>query len=107
MFFSPVSVLRVWIFGLLSIALIGLSAYLFTRWYDELPRERVVVVDRGSEVTREVRPLRGPVDRVVAWRPGIDQTTALLAGASLLLAWSLLGHWVNPRLFRPGASDKP
>ncbi|MGE0761122.1 MAG: hypothetical protein AB7O38_29180, partial [Pirellulaceae bacterium] len=70
MLFSPAAVLRMWLCGFLSLAIPVLAGYLLVRWYDDLPREKRLIVQRGSETSTETRTLASPIARISAWRPG-------------------------------------
>ncbi len=95
-----------WPYGFLAIAVIVGGVYLTCRWYDRLPYTTIVVRDTEDGLITENRRLNTFVGRVSAWRPGWDGTTAMLAGALLLLAWSGVGGWIYPKVFcRAGRFD--
>ncbi len=104
--FSPASILTTWLHGILAIAVLAGGVYLTYCWYDRLPDTTIVVrVTEDGSIT-ESRRLNTFVDRVRAWRPGWDETTAMLAGAVLLVAWSSAGGWIYPKVFcRAGSFD--
>ncbi len=93
----------IWFRGLLALALLGGGVYLIDRWHDGLPRERVSAGPAGTE---ERVPLASFSERLGAWRPGWDWTTAYLAGALGGLAYSFGGgRFVTLRLRKPGADE--
>jgi len=118
--FMPFNILGIWFRGLLSIAILAGSGYLFYRWYDEshvviqAPNivKRVVTPDDvrpGEEpkpIAVEVAP---PARRVFRFEPGLNRPTYLLAAGLSLLAWATLGRWighgVRMLMLRPGASS--
>src|SRR5688572_8890369 len=102
MFFN---VLGTWLRGLLSIAVLVVGVILAMEWVDALPRE-IPVTDADTGVTT-VQPLTRFGDRVQAWSPGADGATALLAGAILLLLWTVAGRFVSPILWRKGGGKRP
>lgn len=104
MVFNP---LGTWLRGLLALAAIGSAVYLLTRWADRLPRELPVEVRSGDRTAVELRPLTGFGERVAAWRPGWDATTAALAGALALGLWSVGGSLVTPKLWLRRGADEP
>ena len=106
MMFTPASVLRLWLCGLLSLAVLAGGVYLLSRWYDDLPRERVLAVN-DVDGTARVRPLTTFGERVSAWRPGWNRETAWLTGAAAVLGWTFLGRSISPRLWRRRGTDEP
>jgi pimeloyl-ACP methyl ester carboxylesterase len=103
MFFSPVSVLGMWFRGLLAIAILAGGMYLIYRWQDELPRSEIVFADREQRV----RELPTFIDRLSAWRPDWNRSTAELAAGVCLLAWALIGSRIYPRALRASGADEP
>ncbi len=104
MVFSP---LGIWLRGLLALIAIGSSAYLLSQWADRLPREQLVEVRDGDRVVIEIRPLPHLRERVGAWSPSWDVTTAVLAGGLVLAVWSFGGCLVTPKLWLRRGIDEP
>ena len=104
MIFGPFGL---WLRGLVALLAIGSAIYFLARWVDRLPREQVVETRPGDPTSREPRPLTGFGERVVAWGPGWDWTTAALAGGLALSAWSLGGCLVTPKLWLRRGKDEP
>jgi pimeloyl-ACP methyl ester carboxylesterase len=104
MVFNP---LGTWLRGLLALAAIGSAVYLVIRWADRLPREQPVEVRNGERTEVELRPLTGFGERVGAWQPGWDATTAALAGGLALALWSVGGSLVTPKLWLRRGADEP
>ena len=78
--FSPVSILLMWLRGLLSIAVLAGGIYLICCWYDRLPEATVVVRYTEDGTVTKTRIPATFFQRVRSWRPGGDATTAFLAG---------------------------
>jgi pimeloyl-ACP methyl ester carboxylesterase len=112
--FLPSAIFGMWFRGLLAIAILGGSVYLFSRWARELPdpsAPRVSEVDRdGMNRQSDTLPLERASfgERVAAWKPGWDRLTAFLAGAVALALIGTLGRFITtPLLFRRSGSDEP
>lgn len=103
---NPFAIVGMWLRGLLSLAVVGLAVFSLVYWYNDLPAQETVPVQRGEEVVYESRPL-GPGERIAAWRPGLDLPTALLAGGLLLTLFTFAGRFFSPLLFRPRGKDEP
>lgn len=101
------SLLATWLRGLLALVAIGSATYLLVHWVNHLPREQLVEVRHGDQTFVESRPLNGFGERVAAWRPGWDWTTAALAGALALSLWSVGGCFVTPKLWLRRGDDEP
>jgi hypothetical protein len=89
----PFNILGIWFRGLLAVAVLAGGVYLASRWYGELPAEIAVREDR-PDGPREVRISVGAWNRITAWRPGLDTSTAMLAGAVVLLLGAAAGRWI-------------
>jgi len=105
--FSPVSILLMWLRGLLSIAVLAGGIYLICCWYDRLPEATVVVRYTEDGTVTKTRIPATFFQRVRSWRPGGDATTALLAGGLFLLGLSSAGGWIYPRVFCRAGSFHP
>lgn len=99
--------LRVLLLGLFTFAVLGFGTYFLYRWADRLPREQVVAVPDGPETRYETRPLDGFGERLGAWQPGADATTAFLAAGALMVAFTFAGRFVSPRLWLRRGEDEP
>jgi pimeloyl-ACP methyl ester carboxylesterase len=86
-----------------------------SRWYRDLPTHEVVAerdpTAPPDPAAPDGRPDRrralAPAERIAAWRPGPDRTTAALAGGVLLLLGTTGGRWVSSRtLARPGGGER-
>lgn len=112
--FLPSAILGMWFRGLIAVAILGGSVYLFARWARELPEPVAPVVSESdprqipvqSELPRRSAASFG--ERLSHWRPGWDRPTAFLSGALLLAIVGTLGRFVtSPLLFRRLGSDEP
>ena len=107
MLFMPFQILGVWLRGLVTLAMIGVGAYLLVYWYDH---REVVVVDLPTQ-TEIVRPGKEPGEvtrsHVVTWEFGWNRETICLVGGVFLLGWSFGGGWVLPRLLPKARTDDP
>ncbi len=117
MYFLPTSILGMWFRGLLAVAILAGSAWLFRSWYED---SQVVVAVQPGEVVREstdgsgrevpeVRPRR--VIRRYEFHPGANRETAELIGAVALVVWALLGGrlmsaWLSGTEAARGAGSK-
>lgn len=125
MFLTPAAVLFTWFRGILSLVIIAGGIWLIGAWYDRLPQTEIVERDVTAprveqkmertipselaerEVTTVERRLR-PAERIMAWRPAFDKTTALLLGGAALLLWSVGGWMLVPcRLLAGSAAPAP
>lgn len=107
--FTPSTVIAMWFRGLMGVAVIAGAVYLLALWYRELPQPGEVVRPLPNQrVTQSDRPpLRGALDRISYWRPGLDKSTALLTAGLLLSILSFgAGRLFYPLLRRPG-KDEP
>lgn len=99
-----------WFRGLLGVAIITGTAYLFLLWYRDLPRplnESARAVPRVEDGEIESPRSDSVLARISRWRPALDKSTALLGGALALIAWSLgVGSFTYLRLRRRG-DDEP
>jgi pimeloyl-ACP methyl ester carboxylesterase len=110
MLLTPLSILGAWFRGMLAVALLAAAGLMLYEWHKRLPRERVVVThtEGQGDSTTEVHELRGFRERLAAWRPNLDTTTALLLGSLGLLGVSFGGGLLlSPRSFRRGGADEP
>lgn len=106
MTFTPASILGMWLRGVLAVLILGAAGTLLWRWAEELPAPE----PRQDETSRPEGPRRIATfrDRLAAWRPGWDRTTALLAGGVGLALLGLLGKsFATHRLFRRSDGDRP
>jgi pimeloyl-ACP methyl ester carboxylesterase len=102
MFFAPFTILGMWLRGLLGLAIIAGGVALAATWYRSLPAEHVVRED-GPNGPLEVSVRFAPLERITAWRPGLDLPTACLAGGALLLVVAFAGRFLTgPFLGRRG-----
>ena len=104
---SPSSVVGVWLRGLLAFFIVIGALYSGWRWYDQLPREQQIVTTNDGRSVIESRPLRGPIERITAWKPGADETTLTFAMALALALWAAGGRLFGVRLRRPRGNDEP
>jgi pimeloyl-ACP methyl ester carboxylesterase len=107
--FMPFSILGMWLRGLLAIALLGLGIFLLREWYERATTvyEPVAAVD--AEPKLGGAPELGRTRRVglSEWRPGLDATTAMLAGGLALVGLSLGGGSLLYPLMRRRGTDEP
>lgn len=89
----PFNILGIWFRGLLAVTVLAGGIYLASRWYGDLPAEIVVREDR-PDGPREARIRVGGWDRITTWRPGFDTSTAMFAGAVVLLFGAVAGRWI-------------
>src|SRR5688572_20027764 len=94
---------RLLITGLLAIALWVGVVLLVRHWADRLPDPRPP--QPAAAVDGPPPPSFG--ERLSAWRPGLDTTTALLAGAVLLSLVGVGGGRLFWRLVLPRRPDDP
>lgn len=97
----PFSILGMWFRGLLALALLVGGMLLLSQWYRYLPDREVVVVRRDGSETPEARFFESPLDRVRAWRPGLDVETVLLTSAVVLLLITFAGRLGRAGLLLP------
>jgi len=100
MFATPTAVLGIWMRGILAIGLLLAGGWLAYRWYEELPRY-APSASRLDDAPSESAVRLSPAERIMAWRPGLDLTTAMLLGAVGLMGISLGGRMLLPRLLYP------
>jgi pimeloyl-ACP methyl ester carboxylesterase len=93
-----ISLLGVWLRGLLSLAIIVAATLLLKTWADSLPREALLADPATGQM--EVSRLTTFGERIDAWDPKLDRSTLFLIAASLLVLFTFFGRWVNPRLWR-------
>src|SRR4051794_11644743 len=100
----PFHVLGIWLRGLLALALLLAGPWLLWEGYREAQPRRVVVT-RGVVDPAASGAGRRPVEEVetIAWRPGLNRPTALLAGGLALLVWSLAGGLIARSLLTLGS----
>jgi pimeloyl-ACP methyl ester carboxylesterase len=99
---------RLWVTGLLAVALWVGVVLLVRNWADRLPDPR----PPRPAATADVPPPPEPSppsfgERLSAWRPALDTTTALLAGAVLLSLLGIGGGRLFWRLVLPKRPDDP
>lgn len=113
MYLSPAGVFLSWIRGLTSLVIVLGALGMLLVWFASLPISipeqltsegqpgaiRQSQSDRGLIVDRSGGLTRSPLQRLVAWRPGFDRSTALVTTAVLLLIWSFSGHYAPPARF--------
>src|SRR5689334_11099089 len=100
--------LRMWVWGLLAVALWVGVVLLARGWSHNLPDPRPADAPSPDGVTPPPEPPPPSfADRVAAWRPGWDRATAFLAGAALLTLLGVGGGRALFRLFLPRGSGEP
>ncbi len=105
----PFQILGIWLRGLLSVAAIGLGAYLLKEWYESrttvVQPVRVEVADH-----REDMDARRPVEEARVrglWHVGLDRDTAYLAGGLTLMLLSVGGGMISYPLLRKSEGTSP
>jgi len=106
---TPAGVLLVWLRGIISVAILVGAGWLLWEWTQRVRASRPV--ESPSDVTlqatgAEIRSA-SPPSRLRDWRPGWDETTAILAGGIALLLLSTGGRFVGLQLFRRPEADVP
>ncbi len=99
--FMPFQILGMWFRGLLSLALIGVGAFLLREWYlnrsvdvvETVPVATTPDAPRDDAETRETRV------RTVEWQFGMNRETAYLLGGLALIGWSFGGGFLSTRLW--------
>jgi pimeloyl-ACP methyl ester carboxylesterase len=99
--------LRMWVVGLVAVALWVAVGLLARDWYRHLPDPRPQFVTPAGEVIPAAGPEPSFADRVAAWRPGADRPTADLAGALFLTLLGVGGGRVFWWLVLPKGKDDP
>ena len=107
--FMPFNIIGMWLRGLLAIALLGLSIYLLREWYERATTVHEPIVATDAEPDVRGVPELGRTRRVglSEWRPGLDTTTAMLAGGLALIGLSLGGGSFAYPLMRRRGTDEP
>lgn len=117
MFATPAAVIGSFFRGLLAIAIIVGGIYLISKWYQSLP-ERVSVVrtrpvnsaDHKLAVPAREQAtdwhLQTPLQRMQAWRPGLDRESFTLLGGIVCLLLSVVGGKMH-RLLYLGRTSQP
>ena len=98
---------RMWVWGLVALALWVGVVLLAREWYRHLPDPRPVVVTPSGEVVPSPEPPPSFGDRVAAWRPGADWPTTALALATLLTLTGVGGGRAFWWLVLPKGKDDP
>ncbi|MDB5338561.1 MAG: Pimeloyl-ACP methyl ester carboxylesterase, partial [Planctomycetaceae bacterium] len=99
MFATPAAVIGSFFRGLLAIAIIVGGIYLTSQWYQSLPERVSVVRTRPADSTdHKLAPpaqdqatdwhLQTPLQRMQAWRPGLDRKSFMLLGGIVCLLMS-------------------
>ena len=100
MFATPTAVIGAWLRGVLAIGVLVAAGWLAYRWYEGLPRYAPSPSRLDDSLSEPATPL-SPAERIMAWRPGLDLTTAMLLGALGLTGIGLGGRMLLPRLLYP------
>ncbi len=93
--------------GLVSLLVLAGGITVLTRWADRLPTEVPVEARRGDGAAADQRPVAGFGERVSAWHPGFDWTTAALVGGAGMVFWSVGGQLLGPRVWQRTGTDDP
>ena len=100
---------RVWIWGLVAVALWVGAAFMLREGYrslpDPAPHATAPATPDGAPPPEPPPPSAG--DRLAAWRPGADKPTALFAGAALLALLGVGGGRALWWLVLPRRGDDP
>jgi len=105
----PFGLIRMWITGLLAVAMLVGVVLLARYWYQNLPDPRPGPLSVPADGSPPPEPAPPPSfgERVAAWRPAADWPTAALAGALLLTAFSLGGGRASAWLLMPKRGESP
>jgi len=115
--FTPITILSMWLKGLLSIAIIAAGVFLLRQWYEhtrvrettELRLPEGQAPDAGLDAAGNASAAdRGRT--TTRWEPGINRETAELTAGVLLLSIAFVGQFASrgiPRLLLQTGIDDP
>lgn len=117
MFATPAAVIGSFFRGIRAIAIIIGGIYLVSKWYQSLPElvsevriQPAHAADQELPIPAQNRPTdwhrQTPLQRVQAWRPGLDRESFMLLGGIACLLMSVGGTYL-PRLFYLGRTSQP
>lgn len=111
--FMPFQVLGIWLRGLLSLALIGLGAFLLKEWYEhrtapvEPPRAVAPEAIDGADAPARGAARGDAAPRRGLWHLGFDRDTAYLLGGLALILASIGGGSLSYPLLRKSEGVTP